>query len=273
MSSDNQPWLKQVLADAKTSSQSRPKFQISRALRFAQYAKQAYSDGPGVINLMPRRDVQCAVIREPKKVIFAFRGTTDLPGWLIDADIRFRRYRPAAHWFERGTKIHEGFYIDVDMIWPELAPIAAQAAIDGYGIDVTGHSKGGGEALPFAYRLAKERHILVNQVITFGGPRVFNRAGAEEYDSLGIPTLRVIDEDDLVCRIPWRLGLYRHVGTSAFIDAWGNIALNEPWYAHVPSDVTAIISEWRSHHGIAPATDHAIDRYIARLEKAVLVFG
>ena len=208
-----------------------------------------------MIDLMPQTDVHCLVVTKPGRVTFAFRGTADIRAWLVDANIELKPYpkRP-------GVKFHAGFAGTVEAIWDRLAPVAVQAVKDGKEIHVTGHSKAGAESCIFTYRLGMELAIKVKARYSFGEPRSLNRAGSRDYETLTVPTWRVLDEDDLVCRVPWRFGLYRHVGQTAFMDRWGNMAENEPWYAHLPSDIAAICASRE-----APFSDHGIDKYIDRL--------
>lgn len=241
-------------------------FSITEAITAARWSKMAYDHGPmfrgsypsttfNFIDLMPQTDVQCLVVTEPSRVTFAFRGTADLRAWLVDAQIGLSPYR-----FRPGVKMHAGFKSNVEAILPRLAPIAQAAQKAGKDIYVTGHSLGGAEGCIFTYRLGIELAIKVKARYSFGEPRSLNRAGSRDYETLCVPTWRVLDEDDLVCRIPWRFGLYRHVGQTAFMDKWGNLAENEPWYAHLPSDLAAVCASYKS-----PLSDHGIDKYITRL--------
>jgi hypothetical protein len=60
------------------------------------------------------------------------------------------------------------------------------------------------------------------------------------------------------------LGLYQHVGRSVFFDAWGNIAFDEPWYAHLPTDISVIVKEGLRRKD-ALVYDHGIQLYLDRL--------
>ena len=242
-------------------------FNIDLALTLATVSQWAYGKTPipagvdaAMIDMLPGRDVQALVVRDPRKLVVAFRGTDDNRGWLIDASIAFKGYGAR----ELGVKMHTGFLEDVDAIAGKLVPILMKAHTDGLKIFGTGHSKGAGEILPFAYILAKEAGIKMAEVITFGGPRVFNRAGSRDYETLLIPTWRVLDEEDIVARIPWRFGLYRHVGQTAFFDAYGQMAQNEPWFSHIESDIIGIIREaFRRKNALF--ADHPCQMYIDRL--------
>ena len=245
------------------------------ALEMAQFAQLAYGKTPFpagldylMVDMLPAADVPCLRVRAPKRVTFAVRGTQDLRGWLLDAEIALRPYSPS----RPGVKTHTGFWRTVDAAWPRLAPLAEQAHAKGLPVLVTGHSKGAAESCLFTYRLGVERGIIAAGRYSFGEPRSLNRAGSRDYERLGVPTWRVLDEDDVVCRIPWRLGVYRHVGQTAFFNAWGNMQENEPWYAHLPSDVYALVMDALRRED-ALVRDHAIDLYIDRLNARLAADG
>ena len=207
--------------------------------------------------------------------------------------------------------IHEGFYSTVQAVFARLAALAASSIAAGKKVFVTGHSKGAAECVVFAARLLWERNIRVETIYNFGMPRVFSRAGAAAFNA-GFSTgahrgnreaeeppegrtlnsessvssvsscknsdpldlWRVIDEADVVCRIPlatidlWEwpfIEFYYSVGQTAFLDRWGNLVKNEPAFAHIPSDIACIISE-ASRRQLALVNDHGMDKYIARLK-------
>jgi hypothetical protein len=124
----------------------------------------------------------------------------------------------------------------------------------------------------FAGRLAWEKGIKAQPPYVFGCPRTFNRAGQIAFEKLNLGLWRVIDEADLVCRIPlaaftlWPPGVefYWAVGQTAFFNRWGNLAENEPAFAHIPSDIACIISEARRHK-IALTNDHGMSQYMDRM--------
>ena len=246
-------------------------FSIAEALTGAIWAQAAYGEVPLPTGYMlgvnaelrdfrPAADIQVLVARGNGRLVVAFRGTVDIKGWLLDANVRLRDYPVAG----KGVKLHTGFYSTVDAAWAWLVPIVENAVKDGLQIWIYGHSKGAAESLVFAFRLAMERRVKVTAVFNYGCPRVFNRAGAAAYNAEQITTWRVVDEDDTVTRIPLLLGLYRHAGRTAFVDHWLNIELDEPWYAHLPSDIECAIEEL-FHRQDMLAHDHNIGLYVQRL--------
>jgi hypothetical protein len=193
-----------------------------------------------------------------------------LRGWVQDARVKFKSLGGA-------VKAHTGFYSTVDAIWPHLLPFCEAAAKAGIPIYDTGHSKGAGESCQFVYRLATEAGIKVTARYSFGEPKSFNRAGQLAYARLGIPTWRVIDEADVVCRIPligsiFPPEFYWHVGQTAFFDAFGQMAQNEPPYAHLESDLIGWVKE-ALRFKLAVIADHPCQLYVDRLQAYKEQFG
>ncbi len=246
-------------------------FSVAEALSGALWCRAAYGETPlpdgytlgvnaEVKDFRPAADVQVLAARGNGRLVVAFRGTADVHGWLLDARVKLHPYGFGIY----GIKVHSGFFSTVDAALNWLVPIVQAAAKDGLKVFIYGHSKGAAESMVCAFRLATEFSVRASAVYNYGCPRVFNRAGADAYNALGVPTFRVVNEDDTVTRIPFLLGLYRHAGRSAFIDHWLNIEVDEPWYAHLPSDVECAVEEL-FHRQCVLDHDHNIELYIQRL--------
>jgi hypothetical protein len=103
-------------------------------------------------------DAYAVISQSDDITIVAFRGTESLADFVIDFS-----FRPA--WHDDLGWCHEGFLSDVTAIAPQML-----AEIAGKRVAVTGHSKGGGEALIFAGLMVASGHIP-ETVVTFGAPR------------------------------------------------------------------------------------------------------
>ena len=133
---------------------------------------------------------------------------------------------------------------------------------------VTGHSLGGALAMLFALRLKLRRGLTVAGVYTFGQPRVGNLPFSLAYDkALRTCTYRVVHADDLVPRVPWLLGAFRHCGTEVFYSAFSlepsAFPIDPPWWAKAPADIFGAWREWRRQGRGALLNDHHISRYLA----------
>ncbi|RWR88766.1 phospholipase A1-Igamma1, chloroplastic-like protein [Cinnamomum micranthum f. kanehirae] len=69
-------------------------------------------------------------------------------------------------------------------------------------LTITGHSLGGALALLNAYEAAASLPGIPVSVVTFGAPRVGNAAFKEKLQQLQVKTLRVVNKQDLVPRMP-----------------------------------------------------------------------
>lgn len=101
-------------------------------------------------------------------------------------------------------------------------------------LTLTGHSLGGALALLNAYEAATSFSDVFINIISFGAPRVGNLAFKEKLNELGVKTLRVVNKQDIVPKLPGilfnkilhkfnpimqRLNcVYRHVGTQLKLD-------------------------------------------------------
>ena len=135
--------------------------------------------------------------------ILVFRGTepddpedfrTDLRVWLTDA--------------AGAGRVHRGFKAALDLVWEDVA-----AHLRGRRPWFTGHSLGAALAT-----LSAARHGGGAGLYTFGSPRVGDAAFR---DSIPCPAFRVVNNNDLVCRVPPTP--YRHVGERVYLDRDGNL--------------------------------------------------
>jgi len=238
---------------------------INEVIQFANYSLWAYGqtqipsdikyewlDG---LKSNPKIDVQALIIIKEDRIIFSGRGTHDITEYFLDANIKLKN-------LGNGLKVHTGFWEGTNSIWQQFLNIINK--YPNLPIFTTGHSLGAALARVITYRLAIEKNILVKKSITFGEPRSFNREAANFYNTLNIPTLRIIDSADLVPNEPWLVGIYKHVLNEYFIDEWMNILKDEPWYSHIPSDLSDIISEL-FRKKIAIIYDHFINLYLDHL--------
>lgn len=156
-------------------------------------------------------------------LIVTFRGSQlDNPlaffidGILIDADV------VGVPWEGTGS-IHKGFAQALEEIWEELLKFLNQhiAAPNGQAraIWFTGHSLGGALATLGAARYTIEKGAC--GLYTFGSPRVGDKTFASAFPVK--TAFRIINNKDLVPRIPPRALGYKHVGDPIFIDQDGKL--------------------------------------------------
>ena len=130
-----------------------------------------------------------------------FRGTDEVRDFLRDLDTALVP--------DGDVKVHRGFQRALDCVWDELAGL-----LEGRAVCFTGHSLGGALATLAAWRQGE-----VARAYTFGAPRVGERL---LHERLRAPVHRVVNNNDLVTRLPPPLG-YRHAGTLHYIDESGRV--------------------------------------------------
>ena len=77
-----------------------------------------------------------------KNLWISFRGTDDIAGWMVDDRITLKFIPPYA------GRVHTGWGNAIAELWPLLTAVIP-APLQGWLVNVTGHSLGGGRALIF----------------------------------------------------------------------------------------------------------------------------
>ena len=121
--------------------------------------------------------------------VVSIRGTSNIENAMLDISLKLR-VDPAT-----GVSLHEGFAYSARQIYAELKPLLKPE----YKINVTGHSLGGAIALILAMFVDLDQ-FNVDQVVTFGQPKVTNISGANRIHHINI--IRVVDPHDLVPLVP-----------------------------------------------------------------------
>lgn len=136
----------------------------------------------------------------------AIRGTSNIENAMLDLALKLVLDKTT------NLYLHQGFSDAARQVFSELKPFLK----DGYQINTTGHSLGGAVALILAAMLEGDG-FKVNQVVTFGQPKVTNLSGAAKFQHLNI--VRVVTPEDLVPLVPLfdpldinNLDIYWHAG-------------------------------------------------------------
>ncbi len=150
------------------------------------------------------------------RLFFAFRGS-QIQKSAVDRRLNFQ-FQPVLLSFDHTpepVRVHRGFLKKYVSVRDEMHAIVE--ASNKPEITVAGHS-GGGALASLAYfdlkRAFPDRRV---RAITFGMPRVFNRAGAEIINRSADRFLRVVHGNDFVPRIPLRIFGFRHAGTKVIL--------------------------------------------------------
>lgn len=187
--------------------------------------------------------------------VMAFRGSVSARDWLTDFECVMKDAP------QLGGKVHHGFADAVESITADL--IERGNWVKGP-MFVTGHSLGGALAL-LAAQVLERAGFHVTAVYTFGGPRTGNGGWAHSYDALlGPRTFRLVNEEDIVPRVPgWLMG-YRHVGEEVFLPSAGGLVFEPSMVTKLISDAIGTWQGWKAGR-VDQLADHAVAVYQGRV--------
>jgi len=153
--------------------------------------------------------------------IIAVRGTSNIENAMIDISLKLVLDQ------KTGIRLHNGFSFAAKQVYAELKPKLKPD----YKINVTGHSLGGAVSLILAMYLDADQ-FNVEQVTTFGQPKVTNIAGANKIQHIKV--IRVVTPLDLVPLVPLfdpldlsNVDVYWHTGKEVILLANSQYAVLE----------------------------------------------
>jgi hypothetical protein len=205
----------------------------------AYSSKEAYEKLPTISG--PDTDTQVLITETSNRILIAFRGSESIQDWIEDSKFVRRNWN--------GISVHEGFSDALEEVFPQLHDYLVKQTRP---IIFCGHSLGGALAILAAW-YARRNGSIIEAVYTFGQPRVGDHSFKNSYFYLGLSSLtwRVVNDSDIVPRLPGLLIGYRDVGNMALLN--GKIILNP--------------SFWKSLRFGLCLTDHECDNYIAKLNR------
>ena len=255
----------------KTGSVQAPHIDFARLTELAQASGNAYESDAAIaaaygqsnviIRDLPDLDIRYIIVLSSAQhtQTIAIRGTINKPN--IGEDINSIKI------YDLRLKIflHLGFKRAADQIYADLSPFLKK----GDKIRLTGHSLGGAVACILMMNLLHDG-IPVDQVVTFGQPKVTNESGGDGFKTA--PYLRVINDQDLVPQLPpsninYDLsGAYQHFGPEITLLADGK------WtYSPVNTPKDFITNDNWKQLDLENAVDHQITNYISRLQAVKVV--
>lgn len=183
----------------------------------------------------------------------AIRGSMNSENAWVDVD-SLKIFDPRLNVY-----LHKGFKEATDELYADAAPLLRK----GYRTRIVGHSLGGAMACIFMMDLLHDG-AAVDQVVTFGQPKVTNAQGARGMEAA--PYLRIINGQDVVAQAPpsdlaYDLsGPYEHFGPEITLRADGK------WtYSAAPVARAFLTNAAWKRVDLENATDHQIKNYIDRL--------
>lgn len=217
-------------------------------------AANAYLDGKDAKQIFQKQgythkffDVdgaQCHAVWNKKEYILCFRGTE--PDELTDllADLNAIPRGSMTHGW-----VHSGFRKELDKLWEQL--VAHQKKHTGKKFYITGHSLGAAMATIATSRF--EEFTKVELLTTFGSPRVGTRKFVKH---ISTPHNRVVNNNDVVTRVPLFIMGYKHHGVLTYINFYGNIRKLTFWQT--------VKDKWRGwkSNALDGVSDHGMENYV-----------
>jgi hypothetical protein len=183
------------------------------------------------------------------------RGTSNLENVKLDVD-----YNKVVDG-RLQIPLHKGFADTAMQIYAFAKPLLKP----GYEVRVTGHSLGGAASV-IVLMLFKEDGVKIGQAMTFGQPKVTNRAGVEKYR--GLLLLRFVNDKDPVPLLPpldistiLDEGPYKHFGPEVVLKDGTNYA----YFDHAQAERFSVTSFWNTL-GNQQVPDHSIANYLQSLQ-------
>jgi len=183
----------------------------------------------------------------------AIRGSVNKQNAWVDVD-SLKVFDPRLKIF-----LHTGFKRATDELYADAVPFLRKD----YKTRITGHSLGGAMACIFMMDLLHDG-VPVDEVVTFGQPRVTNEHGGRDFSSARY--LRIINDQDLVAQAPPSnvvfdlSGAYEHFGPEIALQADGKWTYST---THISRDFVTH-DNWKQVD-FENATDHQIKNYIERI--------
>lgn len=197
-----------------------------------EVAAQALAWGFGHCKILDSGATQGYVMANENAVVVSFRGTQgkDLRDWITNLNFDHVETPDGA--------VHCGFNKAVDRVFEDLLIAVTTFRNQGQALFLTGHSLGGALATLTTLRLVNAGQS-VSGLYTFGSPRVGDRTYFDSFNTaLGrgldaeVNTVlinrafRIVNDEDIVPKLPFKATGYCHVGDKYRFDAQGLLCLN-----------------------------------------------
>jgi triacylglycerol lipase len=192
---------------------------------------------------------QCYVLWNSKAFVLAFRGTEPSEFSDITADLNAFPDRA-----ENGQGwVHNGFQNEVNKVWDRIVELLPNS--HGKQFFITGHSLGGAMATIATSRLADR----VDALYTYGSPRVGTRKFIKSFAN--VTHYRHVNNNDIVCKVPFAFMGYRHHSRPRYINFFGFIRPCSYWQ-RVKDQWRGRLHAFRKGVSFDGAIDHSMNYYV-----------
>ncbi len=157
-------------------------------------------------------DTQAYCCRKGNEVKIVFRGTEfdNLEDWVTNLDCRHKEFAP-------GLIGHRGFIEDVESVHDEIDSYLDFQGSD-FLVSVDGHSQGAGDATIEGAKLLIEGKHPVKRITPVASPRCLEKETAFTLGAeFGPLFYRIVNNNDVVTRVPTRSMGYWHIENENFI--------------------------------------------------------
>ncbi len=258
------------------------KYNPENALALAKAAELAYAYNQGntiqqtvadwgfdeYFQMWDVNGTQSYVAASKEAVLAVFAGTNQSIDWLDNITF-FPLQGPVG-------SVHRGFMIALERVWGEMKEAIynkSQGQRRSQGLKpqtlwVTGHSLGAALATLAVAKLRLEEDLPVNGLYTYGSPRVGDRIFARAFNQEFKPAFRIVNNNDIVTRVPARLMLFSHVGNFLYLDVDKNLHSDVHWWYQFLDGVQGAADNLlKEKENIDAIEDHKMAQYISGLEK------
>ena len=199
-------------------------------------------------------DTQVFICEDDIYTWVTFRGTefTNLDDWLTNLDCRFT----TGPWGE----VHKGFYDDVKSVELDIFSFLVKNILSMRKIIFTGHSQGAADAELLFSERCRQLSSQDQMCIPIEPPRSMSKEAAELFGDIhGSNIYHVINNNDIVCRVPIRLMGYGHVKNVNlnYLDEDGNLHHDISWWERFKDRVKGRIYDF-GELGTDGIKDHSI---------------
>ncbi len=253
--------------------------------------------------VLPEVDTQGFVAADDNAIIVAFRGTEPTTPADVITDLKFKLVDAGRG--EAGM-VHRGFKDALDAVWDDVEAKIRELGGNQQTVWFTGHSLGGALAVLAASRyevLAREENDVARRdlddvdeklmendeddaeliarrvtalasrmgraagVYTIGQPRVGDDEFSKHLDQrLANAHIRIINNRDIVPRVPIRAMDYEHSGTVLYFDEFGRLHRDPGLWLRLLD--TVVISRAEIEKAKEGVADHAAPGYVDLLDRA-----
>jgi triacylglycerol lipase len=243
-----------------------PSFSARNARALAAFSLRAYDEA----TISSPTEAHALVQETDTAVVVAFRGTHRPQDFVVDGEAwRFQTPQYGVHWGFWNCICSLARDVNDAVAGTASPPSTGPSTSSGHGsgrgkpLFITGHSLGGALAMLYAAKWSPAPRA----VYTFGQPRVGDARFRDFYNAtLGARTWRVVNEEDIVPRIPSALAGYRHAGNEAFLASVRGVwRLNPPLWLKALSDARGMLRARRMCLAEL-VRDHEMGKYVEALE-------